>query len=119
MSGTRGLLLQVPPTLDAACLPGRVLLTLLGTPALADNNDWPGQAQRFFNNNQSSDRDAYERGREDEMRPSRQSRIGIGTAAIPLRDQPATPSSTARHALASRSMVKGFGNKLTPASSSP
>ena len=68
MSGTRGLLLQVPPTLDAACLPGRVPLTLLGTPALADNNDWAGQAQRFFNNNQSSDRDAYERGREDEMR---------------------------------------------------
>ena len=43
-------------------------LVSLGAPARADNNDWMGRAQQFFNNNQGNDRDAYERGRDDEMR---------------------------------------------------
>ena len=36
-------------------------------PARADN-DFMGQAQRFFNGNSNSNEDAYRRGREDEMR---------------------------------------------------
>jgi hypothetical protein len=43
-----------------------VAASLMIAPALADN-DFLGQAQRFLNN-RGSDRDAYERGREDEIR---------------------------------------------------
>ena len=42
-------------------------LVPVGTPARADNNDFMGQAKRFLNNG-GEDRDAYERGRTDEMR---------------------------------------------------
>ena len=44
-------------------------LAAANSPARADTDNLPGQVQRFFNgNSQNSDRDAYERGREDEMR---------------------------------------------------
>lgn len=45
-------------------------LVTLGTPARAANNDVLEQAQRFMNNDNSKNdnRDAYERGRDDEMR---------------------------------------------------
>ena len=44
-------------------------LMCIGAPARADNNDWMGQAQQFLNNRgNDQNRDAYERGREDEMR---------------------------------------------------
>ena len=44
-----------------------VLLASVGPPAArADNNDL-GHAQRFLNN-QGDDRDAYQRGRDDEIR---------------------------------------------------
>jgi hypothetical protein len=41
-----------------------------GPPAHSEQNDLMGQAQRFLNgnNNGQTDRDAYQRGREDEMR---------------------------------------------------
>jgi hypothetical protein len=41
-------------------------LLAFSSSARADNNDFLNQAQRFFNN--GGDRDAYERGREDEVR---------------------------------------------------
>jgi hypothetical protein len=45
-----------------------------GTPAArADNNDFMGQAQRFLNN-KGDDRDAYQRGRDDEIRRQRAER---------------------------------------------
>ncbi len=50
-------------TLAVMALP----LVAFSSPARADSNDFINQAQRFFNNN-GSDRDAYERGREDEVR---------------------------------------------------
>ncbi len=54
-------------TIAAALLIGAPLVTA-GTPARADNNDLMGQAQRFLNSNGGNDRDAYQRGRDDEMR---------------------------------------------------
>ena len=46
-------------------------LMCIGASARADNNDWMGRAQQFLNNrgdDHDRDRDAYERGRQDEMR---------------------------------------------------
>ena len=44
-------------------------LMSVGAPAQADNNDWMGRAQQLLNNRgDDRDRDAYERGRQDEMR---------------------------------------------------
>ena len=42
----------------------------LSAPARADSNDFMGQAKKFLNNdnNNNNDRNAYERGREDELR---------------------------------------------------
>ena len=54
-------------TIAGALLIGVPLVTA-GTPARADNNDLMGQAQRFLNGNSGNDRDAYQRGRDDEMR---------------------------------------------------
>ena len=54
-------------TLSAALLIA-VPLASVGTPAArADNNDFMGQAQRFLNN-KGDDRDAYQHGRDDEIR---------------------------------------------------
>ena len=54
-------------TLSAALLIA-VPLASVGTPAArADNSDFMGQAQRFLNN-KGDDRDAYQRGRDDEIR---------------------------------------------------
>jgi hypothetical protein len=58
-------------TIATCCIMAFAPLMTPGTPARADNNDFMGKAQRFFNNdnnNRSDDRDAYERGRMDEMR---------------------------------------------------
>ena len=54
-------------TIAAVLLIGAPLVAT-GTPARADNNDLMGQAQRFLNGNSGNDRDAYQRGRDDEMR---------------------------------------------------
>jgi hypothetical protein len=54
-------------TMAAYCLLTTAPLVSPGTPARADNNDFMGQAQRFFTN-KGDDRDAYDRGRVDEMR---------------------------------------------------
>ena len=44
-------------------------LVSFSSSARADSNDFMNQAQKFFNNgNNGNDRDAYERGRDDEMR---------------------------------------------------
>ncbi|HTI80569.1 MAG TPA: hypothetical protein VL614_08995 [Acetobacteraceae bacterium] len=46
-------------------------LMSIGIPARADNNDWMGRAQQFLkngSNDRDRDQDAYERGRQDEMR---------------------------------------------------
>jgi len=60
--------MRIIPTL-AACVLTAVPLITLGPPARADDNGFVGQAQRFLNNNNGNDsRDAYERGRDDEMR---------------------------------------------------
>jgi hypothetical protein len=48
-------------------------LVSVTTPAMADN-DFLGQAQRFLNGNNDNDRDAYERGRQDQMRREQQAR---------------------------------------------
>jgi hypothetical protein len=56
----------------AACLLTAVPLLSFGPSARADSNDFMGQAQRFLNgnngNNGNDNRDAYERGRDDELR---------------------------------------------------
>ncbi len=54
----------------ASCAILTVPLLTLGPSARADsNNDFLGQAQKFFNGNDNDrDRDAYQRGREDEWR---------------------------------------------------
>jgi hypothetical protein len=58
----------------AAALLIAVPLASVGTPAArADNNDFMGQAQRFLNN-KGDDRDAYQRGRDDEIRRQRAER---------------------------------------------
>ena len=49
-------------TLAVLALP----LVSFSSSARADNNDFLNQAQKFFN--KDNDRDAYERGRDDEMR---------------------------------------------------
>jgi hypothetical protein len=54
-------------TIAAALLIGAPLVSV-ATPARADNNDLMGQAQRFLSGNNGNDRDAYQRGRDDEMR---------------------------------------------------
>jgi hypothetical protein len=52
-----------------SCLLTAVSLLSFGPPARADSNDFMGQARRFLNGNNGNDnRDAYERGRDDEMR---------------------------------------------------
>jgi len=52
-------------------------LVSLGTPARADDNDFMGQAKRFLNNGENGgDRNAYERGRSDEMRRQQAERDG-------------------------------------------
>jgi hypothetical protein len=38
------------------------------SPSARADNDLMNQAQKFFNNGNGNDRDAYERGRDDEMR---------------------------------------------------
>jgi hypothetical protein len=53
-----------PVAIIAGLLLALPLLT--ANPASADNNDFFNQAQKFFNN--GSDRDAYQRGREDQAR---------------------------------------------------
>ena len=58
----------------AAALLIAVPLASVGTPAAqADNNDFMGQAQRSLNN-KGDDRDAYQRGRDDEIRRQRAER---------------------------------------------
>jgi hypothetical protein len=52
-------------TMAAVLLLGTPLVTG-GPPAKADNNDFMGQ--RFLNGSSGNDRDAYQRGRNDEMR---------------------------------------------------
>jgi hypothetical protein len=80
-NNVRGLLMQkgVMPmriiTMAAGAFLIAVPLVSLGTPARADNNDFMGQAKRFMNN-QGDDRDAYERGRSDEMRRRQAERDG-------------------------------------------
>jgi hypothetical protein len=60
-------------TLSAALLTA-ALVASVGTPAArADNNDFMGQAQRFLNS-KGDDRDAYQRGRDDEIRRQRAER---------------------------------------------
>ena len=53
-------------TAIASCALLALPLLSLSAPARADNNDIMGQAKKFFNND--SDRNAYERGRDDELR---------------------------------------------------
>jgi len=53
-------------TTTALCVLVAAPLVSLSAPARADN-DFLGQAQRFLNN-KGDDRDAYERGRQDEWR---------------------------------------------------
>jgi hypothetical protein len=53
-------------TAIAACALTAAPLVAFGPPAHADN-DFVGQAQRFFNNG-DNDRNSYERGRDDEIR---------------------------------------------------
>jgi hypothetical protein len=57
------------PVLAAGFLTA-VTLVSFGPSARADSNDFMGQAQRFLNNgnNGNDNRDAYQRGREDELR---------------------------------------------------
>ena len=56
--------------MSALCLLVAAPLMSVGVPARADNNDLMGRAQQFLNNrgdDRDRDRDAYERGRRDEM----------------------------------------------------
>ena len=53
-------------TAIASCALLALPLVSLSSPARADNNDFLNQAKKFFNDD--NDRDAYERGREDELR---------------------------------------------------
>jgi hypothetical protein len=59
-------------TAIASCALLALPLVSLSAPARADSNDFMGQAKKFLNNdnnnNNSNDRNAYERGREDELR---------------------------------------------------
>ena len=60
--------MRLIPTIAAGLLTAGPLLGL-GPPAHAQQNDLLGRAQQLLNNNNNqSDRDAYERGREDELR---------------------------------------------------
>jgi hypothetical protein len=60
-------------TLAACGLLAAAPLVSVTTPARADN-DFMGQAQRFLNGNNDNDRDAYERGRQDQLRREQQAR---------------------------------------------
>ena len=55
-------------TAIASCALLALPLVSLPSPARADNNDFLNQAKKFFNNDNDNDRNAYERGREDELR---------------------------------------------------
>ena len=55
-------------TAIASCALLALPLVSLSAPARADSNDLMGQAQKFLNNGNGNDRNAYERGREDELR---------------------------------------------------
>ena len=55
-------------TAIASCALLALPLVSLSAPAHADSNDFMGQAKKFLNNDNSNDRNAYERGREDELR---------------------------------------------------
>jgi Ni/Co efflux regulator RcnB len=57
-------------TAIASCALLALPLVSLSAPARADSNDFMDQAKKFLNNdnNNSNDRNAYERGREDELR---------------------------------------------------
>ena len=55
--------------MTALCLLVAAPLIPVGAPARADNNDLMGRAQQFMNGRgDDRDRDAYDRGRHDEMR---------------------------------------------------
>ena len=55
-------------TAIASCALLALPLVSLSAPARADSNDFVGQAKKFLNNDNNTDRNAYERGREDELR---------------------------------------------------
>jgi hypothetical protein len=57
-------------TAIASCALLALPLVSLSAPARADSNDFVGQAKKFLNNDNSnsSNSNAYERGREDELR---------------------------------------------------
>ena len=55
-------------TAIASCALLALPLVSLSAPARADNNDFMGQAKKFLNNDNNNDRNAYERGRQDELR---------------------------------------------------
>ncbi|MGA9011032.1 MAG: hypothetical protein WB509_00900 [Acetobacteraceae bacterium] len=55
-------------TAIASCALLALPLVSLSAPARADNNDFMGQAKKFLNNDNNTDRNAYERGRQDELR---------------------------------------------------
>jgi hypothetical protein len=56
-------------TVIASCALLALPLVSLPAPARADSNDFVGQAKKFLNNaNNNNDHNAYERGREDELR---------------------------------------------------
>ena|SRR5690348_11543055 len=58
-----------PVTVIACSLALTAPLVSVAPAAKADSNgNWVGQAQRLFNNGQDNNRDAYERGRDDELR---------------------------------------------------
>ena len=56
-------------TAIASCALLALPLVSLSAPARADSNDFMGQAKKFLNNDNNNDRNAYERGREDETSP--------------------------------------------------
>jgi len=58
-------------TLVACGILAAAPLLSIAMPARADN-DFLGQAQRFLNGNNDNDRDAYERGRQDQIRRQQQ-----------------------------------------------
>jgi hypothetical protein len=55
-------------TAIASCALLALPLVSLSAPARADSNDFMGQAKKFLNNDNSNDRNSYERGRQDELR---------------------------------------------------
>ena len=85
-------------TAIASCALLALPLVSLSAPARADSNDFMGQAKKFLNNdnNNNNDRNAYERGRQDELRrqqaqQDRNAIVPIVTGAATI--VPVTPMS--------------------------